>query len=439
MKWEQLKNWPWKRIMMGTAVLSSIAASTSFGTYAYFTSAAESPASFTAGKLEIRLGETKALFQADDDQPFMPGVRVEKTLIVENNSDVPVKYALLAEKEDGEDIVYNQLVVEIRREDDDELLYHGRVSTLSQANVVIPELPTGESDRLRYTVYLPESTGNEVQQKSASVSFGFLATQQENGGYFAQSGPVMTFTPQDLSGQELLNTMKLVSRVEKEEGVGRKDGDAVRGMTFVLGEGRYDLSGLDLPKNVTWKAAPGKEGKVIIEADELEVSDTAFEGIRFEGSGTGLLVGSNVTIRNSIFDSGFEAAIRTSPKKGKASGEEAEDGSYLEGLTVMDSIFEGPQHAIVLDEAIRAVLIANNTFEGGDHAIVVANDKATQVQIVGNDFSGVGEYAIDSNGVRVGDGIDGFKEIKADDSDAKKLALHLHKADFYLENNKYSK
>ena len=437
MKWEQVKNWPWKRIMIGTAVLSSIAASTSFGTYAYFTSEAESATSFTAGKLEISLGETKAAFRAEEDQPFLPGVRVEKTLTVENNSDVPVKYALLAEKEGGEDIVYNQLVVEIRREDDDELLYHGRVSTLNQANVVIPELETGDSDDLRYTVYLPESTGNEVQQKSAEVSFGFLATQQENGEYFAQSGPVMTFTPQDLSGKELLETMKLVSRVEAEEGAGREDGDAVRGMTFILGVGTYDLDGLDLPKHVTWKAAPGQEGKVVIEADGLEVSDAAFEGIRFEGSGTGLLVGNNVSIRNSIFGSGFEAAIRTSSSGGKAAEEGEDDGSYLEGLTVKDSIFEGPQQAIVLDEAIRAVLIANNTFEGGDHAIVVANDKASQVQIVGNDFTGVGDYAIDSSGVRVGDGIDGFREIETEESDAKKLALHLHKADLYLENNRY--
>ncbi|MED1785426.1 TasA family protein [Brevibacillus fortis] len=442
MKWEQVKNWPWKRILVGTAFISSIAASTSFGTYAYFTSQEQSNATFAAGKLQISLGESMAKFQAADDQPFLPGVRMEKTLRVENESDVPVKYALLAEKAAGDDVVYNQLVAEIRRGSDGELLYHGRISTLTQANVVIPELEKGGRDELNYTVYLPESTGNEVQEKSAEVNFGFLATQQENGDYFAQGGPVMTFTPADLSGSALLSTMQLAKRVEKEESA--KDADSVgqKRMTFILAEGSYDLSGLDLPKNITWKAAPGQEGKVVINANELEVSHASFEGIRFDGSGTGILVGSNVSFRNCTFDGGLDVAIRTQSGGEKAEAQtetdsQTETGNYLEGLTVKDSVFEGPAQAIVLDQAIRAVLLANNTFNGGDHAVVIENTEATQVQIVNNDFTKVNKHAVESNGVRVGDGIDGFKEIAQKGNTTPKLALHLQKADLYLENNKY--
>ncbi|MED4754304.1 SipW-dependent-type signal peptide-containing protein [Brevibacillus choshinensis] len=439
MKWEQVKNWPWKRIIIGSAVISSIAASTSFGTYAYFTSQVEDSTTFAAGKLEISLGENKTKFQAEADQPFLPGVRVEKTLSVENSSDVPVKYALLAEKADGDDIVYDQLVAEIRRTSDDELLYHGRISTLTQANVVIHELDKGERDQLHFTVYLPESTGNEVQEKSAEVNFGFLATQQENGDYFAQSGPVMTFTPQDLSGKQLLDTMKLANRVGEEESSKQKDGTAAKGMTFVLAAGSYDLSGMELPKHITWKAAPGQEGKVIIRADELEVHDASFEGIRFEGRGTGLLVGSNVSFRNCTFSSGFDEAIRTAGAVDVAREEGTEGGKFLEGLTVKDSVFEGADQAIVLNQTIKAALIANNTFSGGKHAVVIANDKETQVQIVDNDFTKVNQYAVESGGVRVGDGIDGFKEIEGEVVGTKKLALHLYKADVYLENNKYAR
>lgn len=445
MKWEQVKNWPWKRIIIGSAVISSIAASTSFGTYAYFTSQAEESATFAAGKLEISLGETKAKFQADADQPFMPGVRVQKTLSVENSSDVPVKYALLAEKADGDDVVYDQLVAEIRRTSDDELLYHGRISALTQANVVIPELEKGERDQLEYTVYLPESTGNEVQQKSAEVTFGFLATQQENGDYFAQGGPVMTFTPQDLSGQQLLSTMKLANRVGEEESAKQKDGEAAKGMTFVLAAGSYDLSGMELPRNITWKAAPGQEGKVVIQADELEVRDASFDGIRFEGSGTGLVVGSHVSFRKCTF-AGFDVAIRTgevdqdgADKSESADSSEETGGKYLEGLTVKDSSFENVAQAIVLDGNIKAALIAGNTFSGGDHAVVIANDRETQVQIVENDFTKVNQYAVESGGVRVGDGIDGFTEIEGEAAGTKKLALHLYKADIYLENNEYAR
>lgn len=439
MKWEQVKNWPWKRVVIGTAFISSIAASTSFGTYAYFTSQVDDASTFAAGKLEISLGGvSSASFRAEGDQKFLPGVRVQKTMSVENKSDVPVKYALLAKKADGDDILYDQLVAEIRSSDDT-LLYHGRVSSLTKANVVIPELDKGEADELSFTVYLPESTGNEVQQKTADVNFGFLATQQENGDYFAQSGPVMTFTPQDLSGSQLLDTMKLAKRVGEEESAKQKDESAAKGMTFVLAEGSYDLSGLELPKHITWKAAPGQEGKVIIRADELAVQEASFDGIRFEGRGTGLLVGSNVSFRNCVFGSGFEEAIRTAGAEDKQSDESAEGGKFLEGLTVKDSIFEGGGEGIVLNQTIKAVLIAGSTFNGGKHAVVIANDKESQVQIVDNDFTKVSQYAVESDGVRVGDGIDGFKEIEGEVVGTKKLALHLYKADLYLENNKYGR
>ncbi|EST54616.1 hypothetical protein T458_14130 [Brevibacillus panacihumi W25] len=425
MKWEQIKNWPWKRIVLGTAVLSSIAASTSFGTYAYFTSQVDDTAAFAAGKLEIRLGETKARFEAEDQTPFMPGVRFEKSLTIENDSDVPVKYALLAEKADGDEIVYDQLMVEIRREAEDTLLYLGRVKSLTQANIVIPELPQGGQDELRFTVYLPESTGNEVQQKSTEVNFGFLATQQENTEYFAQRGPVMTFTPEDLSGSQLIETMKMANKIAGE------DGASAKRMTFILGAGTYDLSGMDLPEQITWQAAPGQEGKVIIEAGDLEVSDSAFEGIRFEGAGTGLLVGSNVSFSRCTFI-GFNEAIKTAKD-----GHEDGDTSTYTGLTVKDSRFEGAEQAIVLDQTIKAAMIVNNRFVGANHAVVIDNDQETQVQIVDNDFVKVNKFAVMSDGVRVGDGIDGFKEIETEKDGKRKLALHLHKADIFLENNSY--
>ncbi|USG66290.1 CalY family protein [Brevibacillus ruminantium] len=422
MKWEQVKHWPWKRIALGTAVISSIIISTGFGTYAYFTSSVEESSTFAAGKLEISLGENKARFETDDDRPFLPGVRFSKTLTVQNRSDVPVKYALLAEKEDGDDIVYNQLVVEVRREGEGgELLYHGRVNQLNQANVVIAELPKNDSDQLHFSVYLPESTGNDVQQKSADVTFGFLATQQENGHYFAQGGPVMTFTPQDLNGIKLAETLRLASK-EAER-------DSAKGMTFVLEEGSYDLSSMKLPEKITWKAAPGKEGKVIVRADELQVSNAAFEGIRFEGRGTGLYVGSNVSFSGCTFDGSFDAAIRPKPD---LSGEKT-----LEGLTVKDSVFSGAQEAIVVDQTMKAVFIANNTFQAVNHAVVVASQKESEVQMVGNDFTRVNKYAVDSGGVRVGDGIEGFRETSEVNGDVQKLALHLFKADLYFEDNKY--
>jgi hypothetical protein len=414
-QFEKVKQWPWKRIMIGTAVISSIAASSSFGTYAYFTSQVQETSAFSVGKLEIGLGTTETSFKAEGDEPFLPGVRFEKDLRIENKSDVPVKYALLAKKQGGDDIVYDQLMVEVRNGGSGgDLVYMGRVSQLTRANVIISELEKGEADELNFAVYLPESTGNEVQQKSAEVEFGFLATQIENGEYFAQSGPVMTLTPNDFEE----GIMKATERVME---------DTVEGTTFILAEGSYSLpSDFTFPANSTWKAEKGKEGKVVLDADGLTVKDVSFDGITFSGTDVGLYVDANVSISNSTFE-GYETAIQTAP-----------DGAGHKGLTVKNSTFKGGDKAIVLDQEMKAVVIADNTFENVEHAVFASGEKASEIQIVGNDFTKVSGYAIDSDGVRIGDGITGFKEAAEEDGPGEgKLALHIQNADFYLEGNKY--
>lgn len=411
---EKMKNWPWKKIVFGVAVVSSVAASSSFGTYAYFTSSKNEATAFAAGKLEIGLGQNSASFQAADGQPFLPGVRFEKELTVSNESDVPVKYAIQASKKAGEDVVYNQLMAEIRVDGDaGELLYAGRINQLSESNVVVPNVDKGGSSNLHFTVYLPESAGNEVQQKSAEVDFGFLATQIENGEYFAQKGPVITLTPADFAGLKGDSFNKIVE-------------DSAEETTFILAEGTYDLSGLaNLPKHVTWKAEKGKEGKVIIQADGSKLENATLDGFTIKGSGAGITVGSHVNIVNCTFEGSFDAAIQTA---------EAES---LEGLTVRNSKFKGATDAIVLDQPIIGVVIGDNVFEQVSRAVVAADDKKSQIQVVNNDFNKVAEHAVVAGINRIGDGIEGFKETAEADGDVKKLALHLRELDIYVENNKY--
>lgn len=411
-----MKNWPWKRILIGAAVVSSIAVSSSFGTYAYFTSEQNSGTAFAAGKLEIGLGQTQATFKAEDDRPFLPGVRFEKELTVENHSDVPVKYAILASKSSGDDVVYDQLMVEIRSGGGDgDLLYTGKVNQLSEANVIVPELGKDANSNLHFTVYLPESAGNEVQQKKAEVDFGFLATQLENGEYFAQKGPVITLTPQELSSD--LKQKAFQSLDEKVEGA-----------TFILAEGTYAIEDLaHLPKHATWKAEKGKEGKVVLKANGNKLEDTALDGLKIEG---GIQVGSHVSFVNCEFDGGADSAIQTAQAES--------DSEPLEGLTVRNSKFVGGRSAILLDKAIIGVVIDQNTFEQVDHAVVASDDKKSQIQIVNNDFSKVKDMAVVGGANRIGDGIEGFKETVAENGDTKKLALHLLNLDVYLENNQYS-
>lgn len=412
----QMKNWPWKRVLIGAAVISSIAVSSSFGTYAYFTSEQNSGSAFAAGKLEIGLGQTQATFKAEDDRPFLPGVRFERELTVENHSDVPVKYAILGSKSAGDDVVYNQLMVEIRTDSGDgDLLYTGKVNQLSGANVVIPSVEKDGQSHLHFTVYLPESAGNEVQQKKAEVDFGFLATQLENGEYFAQKGPVITLTPQELSSD--LKQKAFQSLNEKVEGA-----------TFILAEGSYDLDQLiHLPKHATWKAEKGKEGKVVIHANGSKLEDVTLDGLKIQG---GVEVGSHVGFINCEFEaSGENHAIKTAQADAESEA--------LEGLTVKKSKFVGGTAAIMLDQAIIGVVIEGNTFERVDHAIIASDDKKSQIQVVNNEFNKVNDSPVIAGPNRVGDGIEGFKETAGEQDQMKKLALHLLDLDIYLENNQY--
>lgn len=432
--YRELKNWPWKRIVLGAVIISSVAASSSFGTYAYFTSKAEEKSPFSAGTLEIRLGKSSAVFQADDDQPFMPGVRFVREWEVENESDVPVKYALLAEKAGGDDVVYDQLMVEIRRNGPEgELLYRGRVKQLTPANVVVDRLEVQASDTLHYTVYLPESTGNEVMGKAAEVEFGFLATQLENGTYFAQDGPVMTFTPDDFSRQHLEATKRVIE-------------EAIEGTTFVFGTGEYTIpADWSFGKNITLKAAEMDNSgnassttqanqeqaeNVVFRADGadaiLRLKAARVEGITFAGRAeSALKVASDVSVERCRFVGDFAAAVKT------------DEDESLRGITIKDNQFSHEGNGVVIDRESKAVMVQGNTFDGVQHAIVVDNDQATELQVVDNDFAQVASFAVNSNGVRIGDGIAGYRETKGEEG-VSRLALHLQHLDIYLEGNRYA-
>jgi hypothetical protein len=409
---EQIKKWPWKRIAIGVAMISSVAVSTSFGTYAYFTSGVENNSTFASGVLKIGLEGGAVTFAADDDQPFLPGVRFHDRLTVANEGDVAVKFAVLAGKASGDDIVYDQLMVEIR-DGNDQLLYHGRVSDLSKSNVVIPELAKGGSETLYFTVYLPESAGNEVMQKTAEVEFSFLATQQENGEYFAQSAPVMTLTPDSFASgdaQQVIN-------------------EAVEGTIFILAEGDYTIpAGFEISRNVTLQAEKGKEDKVVLHGEGdviLRMENASVDGLSFAGaSSVGIEAGSHVSIVNSHFAGSLDAAVRSADE---------ESG----GLTVKSSRFANGGDGIVIDKEMKAVMILGNTFSDVRRGIVASNEKASEVQVLQNDFTGVSGNAVESGGVAIGDGLEGFREESPEEGGKPRLALHLQKLDIYLEDNRY--
>ncbi|MGO0062162.1 TasA family protein [Brevibacillus fluminis] len=423
MKWmEEARKWPLKRIAYGAVVISTIAASSSFGTYAYFTDTKEVGATFASGTLHIDLSEEKAAEATfgSGETAFMPGSRLTKAFVLSNKSSSAVKYALQAEPgEGGENAVYDQLIVDIREAGSDALLYSGKVKNLSRANVVISNFDKDAQMTLDYTVSLPESAGNDVMGLTSTVDFGFLATQSTNSDYFAQSGPVMTLTPEQFSGQGRGETLDLLAK-------------AVEGTTFVLGEGEYHLpANLKLGQNIRLQADKGKEGKVKLYSDGgagdaiLRLDNASVDGLTFmAGAETAIEAGSHVNISRCEFSGDFDTAIRA-----KEQGE----GSAIVDVAISQNAFLNNRVSIDVSADAQGVVIDQNRFEQAEKAIHVKNEKHVELQVTRNDFAKVGGVPVESDGVRIGDGIAGFSETDG------KLALHLQHLDIYLADNHYPK
>ena len=169
------------------------------GVTAIFTDQATNPSNaFTAGTLDLNISPVTAMFTVN---PMAPGDVVYNGLQVSNGGTLAQRYAMTTTP-DGGSILDEQLDLTIdvvtgagpdtfwyTSDDTGVTTIYGPDGVLSAAAVGSPaqgaqagdrNLAAGGSERLRYKVTLPLSTGNVYQGLTATVAFVFDAEQTAN-------------------------------------------------------------------------------------------------------------------------------------------------------------------------------------------------------------------------------------------------------------------
>ncbi len=120
------------------------------------------------------------------EQNMAPGDTSSATVTVSNKGRHDFSFTLSAEKESGDDSIYNVLWIDVTGRDLTEY-YSGPLKDL--ADIDITRLARDEDEELTLTVTFDQSSGNLLQGASTSVKFIFAAEQHRTYNIVAQPEP----------------------------------------------------------------------------------------------------------------------------------------------------------------------------------------------------------------------------------------------------------
>lgn len=144
-----------------------------------------------ASNLEV-IGDDMGLTVAPANTPLFternmaPGDKSSARLTVINEGQHDFSFTLSAEKESGDDSIYDALWIDVTGKDSTEY-YSGPLGGLS--DVDITRLGQGEDEELTLTVTFNQSAGNPLQGAAASVKFIFAAEQHRRYTIVAEPRP----------------------------------------------------------------------------------------------------------------------------------------------------------------------------------------------------------------------------------------------------------
>lgn len=132
---------------------------------------------FTTGNVKINLNDGKPVIQQHEFL-FEPGMTVEKSFFIENESSCDVYYRIYLESVSGG--LADALVVTVK--DGDKTLYSDTVSRLTRENVIAADdyLKIGQRKDLTVIFRYPKDSGNEAQGYELSFTMCAEATQLKN-------------------------------------------------------------------------------------------------------------------------------------------------------------------------------------------------------------------------------------------------------------------
>lgn len=169
-----------KKLVLSIVLVGLLAFGAGLGTFAWFTSTDSSDGNvFATGTLELTATEDGAgKLEFDNAQP---GDSVERTLTIDNAGSLALRYKLIptltatdSELEDDLVLIIMNGTTQIFNDTLDQLLAEYEIN---------PNMLSGGSETLTFTLILPTTAGNDCQGKSATVNFEFRATQTDNNTY----------------------------------------------------------------------------------------------------------------------------------------------------------------------------------------------------------------------------------------------------------------
>ena len=132
---------------------------------------------FQTGSVKINLNDGKPVID-EREYLFEPGMTVEKTFFLENQSTWDVYYKIYFENVDGG--LAEVLLVDIL--DGDRVLYSGKMTELTRQNVLAADdiLRLQEKKEFTLRFYFPKEAGNEAQNLFLSFDIKADAVQTKN-------------------------------------------------------------------------------------------------------------------------------------------------------------------------------------------------------------------------------------------------------------------
>jgi LPXTG-motif cell wall-anchored protein len=125
------------------------------------------------GVIEITTSPTDYLFKMTNLKPGDTGTRI---LTIKNTGNQNYDYSVRAQKRDGSEKFYKQLLLEVK--DNSTVLYNGKLSEFTSMNERYLAHHTQED--LTFTIEFPWESGNEFQGLSTEVELIFYAEGQNN-------------------------------------------------------------------------------------------------------------------------------------------------------------------------------------------------------------------------------------------------------------------
>ncbi len=137
------------------------------------------PTLMSTGKIDITVASgtdpTEASAGIINFNNTQPGQTQQNTITIGNTGTLPFSYSVSAALQ-GDQPLFDAIQAEIKN-GQDQIIYSGSLSGLTQPQTIADRVPAGSSDSVSFRVWLPDNAGPELMDKKGTATFSFVASQ----------------------------------------------------------------------------------------------------------------------------------------------------------------------------------------------------------------------------------------------------------------------